>query len=39
MLLKVSLSRQNNSLSVIDIIEAALGVLYNKESSPKTSPL
>jgi hypothetical protein len=37
-LLNVSLSKANNLLAVFALIEAALGALYNKASSPKDSP-
>tara|TARA_B110000503_G_C7027528_1_gene362536 strand:- start:484 stop:600 length:117 start_codon:yes stop_codon:yes gene_type:complete len=37
-LLKVYLSNENKILSVLEIIVAALGALYNKASSPKLSP-
>jgi len=38
MLLKVSLSSSHNIHLVLDIKVAALGALYNRESSPKASP-
>jgi len=38
MLLKVSLSKENNIASVFAFILAALGALYNKANSPKASP-
>jgi len=37
-LLKVFLSNYHMTESVSAVIEAALGALYNKASSPKTSP-
>ena len=37
-MLKVSLSRENKTELVLEIIVAALGALYSKANSPKLSP-
>jgi len=38
MLLKQDLSKANNTQSVLALIDAALGALYSRASSPKDSP-
>jgi len=37
-LLNVSLSKEKQTLSVLALILACLGALYNKANSPKASP-
>jgi hypothetical protein len=37
-LLKQSLSRDHKTESVLALMDAALGALYKRESSPKDSP-